>query len=72
VAPWGITCNVVGPAPIDTDLIRGVPREKLDALQALLPIRAPGRVEDVAHVVDFLVHPDSGQITGQVIYLGGA
>lgn len=72
VAPWGITCNVVGPSPIDTDLIRGVPAEKLAALQGRLPVREPGRPEDVAHVVDFLVHPDSGQITGQVIYLGGA
>ena len=72
VAAWGITCNVVGPAPIETDLIRGVAREKIQRLIERLPIGRLGRYEDVAHVVDFFAHPDSGSVTGQVIYLGGA
>jgi 3-oxoacyl-[acyl-carrier protein] reductase len=72
VAEWGITCNVVGPTPIDTDLIRGVPEDKIKRLIARLPLARAGRYEDVAHVVDFFAHPDSAAVTGQVIYLGGA
>lgn len=72
VAEFGITCNVVGPTPIDTDLIRGVPREKIDAITNSLAIKRLGRFEDVANVVDFFVRPESDYVTGQAIYLGGA
>ena len=71
LAEYGITCNVVGPTPIDTDLIRGVPGAKLAALSDRIPQKRPGTFEDVAHVIDFFVHPDSAGVTGQVIYLGG-
>jgi 3-oxoacyl-[acyl-carrier protein] reductase len=72
LAEWNITCNVVGPAPIETDLIRGVPHEKIQALLDRLPLSRAGRYEDVANVVDFFTDPASGAVTGQVIYLGGA
>jgi 3-oxoacyl-[acyl-carrier protein] reductase len=71
VYPLGITCNAVGPAPVNTDLIRGVPKEKINALVARLATRELASVEDVAHVVSFLAAPASGYLTGQVIYLGG-
>lgn len=72
VGSWGITCNVVSPAPIATDLIRSVPPEKIQHILDTLPISRMGCYEDVAHVVDFFVHPASDAVTGQVIYLGGA
>ena len=71
LAEWGITCNVVGPTPIETDLIRNVPREKIDAIVKRLAIKRLGRFEDVANVIDFFVRPESDYVTGQVIYLGG-
>jgi len=71
LADFGITCNVVAPTPIDTDLIRSVPPEKIQRLVNNLAIRRMGRPADVAHVIDFFVHPGSDYITGQVIYLGG-
>lgn len=69
--PLGITCNAVGPTPIDTDLIRGVGREKIDALLAQQAIARMGEVRDVVNVVDFFLKPESDFITGQVVYLGG-
>lgn len=72
LAEFGITCNVVGPTPIETDLIRGVPREKLNQIVNRLAIKRLGRFEDVANVIDFFVKPESDYVTGQVIYLGGA
>ncbi len=70
-ADFGITCNVVGPTPIDTDLIRAVPKDKIDHLVQNLAIKRLGRFEDVANVIDFFAKPESGYITGQTLYLGG-
>jgi 3-oxoacyl-[acyl-carrier protein] reductase len=71
VAPLGITCNAVGPTPIETDLIKGVPRAKIDRLVASQAIPRLGQPADVANVIDFFLRPESNFITGQVIYLGG-
>ncbi len=71
LAEFGITCNAVGPSPVDTDLIRAVPREKIDRLVQRLAIKRLGTFDDVANAVDFFVRPESGYVTGQVLYLGG-
>lgn len=71
LAPMGITCNAVGPTPIETDLIGGVPREKIDRLLDAQAIRRMGQPGDVANVIDFFLRPESDFVTGQVVYLGG-
>lgn len=68
---FGITCNAVGPTPIDTDLLKGVGREKIRQLVEQQAVKRMAQPADVAHVVDFFLHPESRMITGQVIYLGG-
>jgi 3-oxoacyl-[acyl-carrier protein] reductase len=68
---FGITCNTVGPTPIATNLIAGVPEDKVAAVINRLAIKRCGRFEDVANVIDFFVRPESDYVTGQVIYLGG-
>jgi 3-oxoacyl-[acyl-carrier protein] reductase len=70
-ADFGVTVNALGPTPIETDLIRSIDAKKIDALIARQAIRRFGRYEDVVNVIDFFVSPNSGFITGQVIYLGG-
>ena len=70
-ADLGITVNAVGPTPIKTDLIRGVPQAKMDSLQSRQAIREYGTFEDVSNVIDFYLMPESRFVTGQVIYLGG-
>jgi 3-oxoacyl-[acyl-carrier protein] reductase len=71
LAPYRITVNAVGPVPIATDLIRAVPRDKIDNLVARQAIRRLGTFEDVVNVVDFFLRRESEFVTGQVIYLGG-
>ncbi len=71
LAELGITVNAVGPTPIETDLIRGVPQEKMDALLARQALNRMGEVRDVINAVDFFLREDSDFITGQVLYLGG-
>lgn len=68
---FGITCNVVGPTPVETDLIRNVPKKKIDDILQRLAVKRLGTLEDVANVIDFFISPQSGFVTGQVIYLGG-
>lgn len=71
LAPLNITVNAVGPTPVETDLIRGVPRPKIDKLLAAQAIHRFGQPADVANVIDFFLRPESDFITGQVLYLGG-
>lgn len=71
LAPFSVTVNAVGPTPIATDLIRGVPSDKIDALVRRQAISRLGTVEDVINLVDFFVRPESSFITGQTVYLGG-
>ncbi len=68
---WGITCNSFGATPIMTDMIRGVPQDKIDAVVNNLAIKRLGNYEDCINVCDFFISPASDNITGQVIYLGG-
>jgi len=71
LAAHGITVNAVGPTPVQTDLLRGVPTEKLEDLLARQAIQRMGEVRDVINVIDFFLRPESDYITGQVLYLGG-
>lgn len=71
LAELRITVNAIGPTPIETDLIRGVPQAKMDALLARQAIQRLGEVRDVINAVDFYLREESNFITGQVLYLGG-
>ena len=70
-ADFGITVNAVAPPAIPTDLIKGVPKDKLDRLLARQAIHRFGTFDDVINVIDFFLRAESNFVTGQVIYLGG-
>jgi len=71
LGPLGITVNAVGPTPIETDLIKSVPKAKMDALIARQALPRMGTTDDVANVIDFFLRKESDFVTGQVVYLGG-
>lgn len=68
---YGITVNAIGPVPIKTALIAGVPEDKIQNLLAHQAIKRFGEPEDVFNVIDFYIKPESNFITGQIMYLGG-
>lgn len=72
IGPLGITVNAIGPAPVDTDLVRGVSKEKLEKLIAMQSVRRWATIADIVHAIEFFLDPNSDMITGQVLYLGGA
>lgn len=71
LSEFGITINAVGPTPVPTDLIKNVPKVKMDSLLAQQAIKRFGNFEDVLNVIEFFLSKRSEFITGQVVYLGG-
>jgi len=71
LAQFGITVNAIGPVPVETDLIRAVPKDKIKGLIDRQAIKRFGKYEDVANVCDFFLKPESNFITGQILFLGG-
>lgn len=71
IGGFGITCNAIGPSPIETDLIKGVGKEKIARLVNQQAIKKMATAADVINVVDFFIDPKSSLITGQIVYLGG-
>jgi 3-oxoacyl-[acyl-carrier protein] reductase len=68
---FGITCNAIGPSPIDTALIQGVPKEKIAQLVKRQAVQKMATPADIINLADFYLQPESNMISGQVIYLGG-
>ncbi len=50
LAPFNITINAVGPTPVETDLIRGVAEDKIEALLQQQAINRLGESESGAHL----------------------
>jgi len=71
LAPFNITVNAIGPTPIQTDLIKAVPKDKIDELLEKQTIKRFGEFDDIKNVIDFFISKKSDFITGQIIYLGG-
>ena len=71
LAPFNITVNAIGPTPIETDVIKAVPKDKIKDLLDKQAINRFGNIEDIINVIDFFIDDKSDFITGQVIYLGG-
>lgn len=71
LAPFNITVNAIGPTPIQTDLIKAVPKEKIEELLNKQTLKRFGTFEDIKNVIDFFIDEKSNFITGQIVYLGG-
>lgn len=71
VYSYGITCNVISPSAIITDLMKNVNNDALDEVLSRNAIPDVGKLEDVSHAIDWLMKSKSNAITGQTIYLGG-
>lgn len=72
VGKSGVNVNAVAPGPIDTDIMGGTLDETRKAeLIGDLVVDRVGTVDDVAAVIEFLVGPDSGYITGATYNVNG-
>ena len=82
LAETGITVNALAPGIIDTEMwelidaqsgdLRHVAKgETFRNRSSLIPMKRPGRPDEVANVAAFLASSESDYITGQTIYIDG-
>jgi 3-oxoacyl-[acyl-carrier protein] reductase len=70
-ASYGVTVNTLAVTAFETDMLAQLPREKVDAVIAGLPLPRYPTADDITNVVDFFASPRSSYITAQTVYLGG-
>ena len=71
LAARGVTCNAIAPGFIDTDMTKKLNNKAKDAVLSGIPMKRPGKPEDVAGLAAFLAGDDASYITGEVIRVDG-
>jgi 3-oxoacyl-[acyl-carrier protein] reductase len=71
VYEYGITCNIISPSAIQTDLLEHIDKEALQNVLKRNAIPELGTTAELIHTLNWLIDKDSHKITGQNIYLGG-
>ncbi len=66
-----INVNAIAPGFIETDMTSAIPEKIREQMKSLIPLKRPGKPEDVANAVLFLSGSQSDYITGQVINIDG-
>lgn len=69
---YNITCNIIAPSAIKTDLMDSIDKDVLKDLLKRNAIQELCKTEDISNTIDWFIKPTSNSITGQIIYLGGA
>lgn len=66
-----ITCNVVAPGPVETDMTAALDEKRLAAITDAVPLGRMASPDEIAGVVAFLASADAAYITGAVIPVDG-
>ena len=71
-AARGITCNVIAPGYINTEMVAAVPKDVLDSkILPMIPVGRLGTAAEIARCVVFLAADDAGFITGACLDANG-
>ncbi len=71
VAGRGVTVNAVAPGLVETDMTAGLDDQQRAFYTNVIPAGRIATPEEVAAAVAFLVSPEAGYITGQVLHVNG-
>ena len=71
-AQRNITCNVIAPGYINTEMVAAVPKEVLETkILPFIPVGRLGTAEEIARCVTFLAADEAGFITGACLDANG-
>src|SRR5215212_3189722 len=71
LAGKGVTCNVIAPGFITTDMTEALNDKIKEGAKALIPLKRFGEPKEIASAVAFLCSEDAAYLTGQVICVDG-
>lgn len=72
LGPDGIRVNAVAPGVIDTEIhARMGDPERPERLAASIPLRRPGRADEIASAIAWLMSPEASYTTGAVLRVAG-
>lgn len=68
---YNITCNIIAPSAIKTDLMDSIDKDVLRDVLKRNAIQKLCKTEDISNTIDWFIKTTSNSITGQIIYLSG-
>lgn len=63
-AETGITINALAPAVIQTPMVEAMPEAQVKYMTDKIPMKRCGTLEEIAHMAQFIVSPETGFTTG--------
>jgi len=66
-----IRVNVISPGPIDTPILKPLPKEEVAGFAAAVPLGRIGDADEIAKVAVFLASDDSSYVTGIELFVDG-
>ncbi|WP_340646698.1 SDR family oxidoreductase [Phenylobacterium sp.] len=70
-AALNVTCNTLAITAVETEMLGQLPRDKVEAVVARLPIPRLATDDDILNVIDFFASERSAYVTAQTVFLGG-
>lgn len=71
IASRNVTVNAIAPGFIDTEILKAMSAEALEAGVRMVPLGRKGKPEEIAYAVAFLASDQAAYITGQVLGVDG-
>ncbi len=71
LASRNVTANAIAPGFVDTDILKAMSPETLEAAVKMVPLGRKGKPEEIAYAVAFLASDQAAYITGQVLGVDG-
>ena len=71
VASRGVRVNAIAPGFIESDMTAVIPEAAKEMMLGKIPLKRPGKQEDVAEAALFFASDSSSYITGQVLSVDG-